>query len=256
MKVAVFTFVVALAAPAAAQIVPCTAAGEPGVKVLLDDIVAADPALETLANTLAAQVEQNLEQLKVEAGLDVKVRACRARRPLAPSDFQRPIVEQLLDREVALEVWGRAVKLSDADGPFHQAEVGYVIVPVRFFEFNSARPPGAFVITQRSKPIQSVDDMVRLLNQSGRIGAYAALASGTMLLKTPTLKAARWDPARKQLCRAAAMLQRINQQQTTTDTELSAYAEKLAAEALTGARSDPQYAGTLKFLPVGAACPK
>ena len=244
-----------LAFPAASQMVPCSAVKEPGVKVLLDDIVAADPGMEVLANTLAAEIERNLEQLKADAGLDVKVRACRARRPQAPSDFQRQIVEQLLDHQVALEVWGRAVKGSDANGPFHQAEIGYLIVPVRFFEFSSAQPAAAFVIPHRSKPIESVDDMVSVLNQSGRIGAYAALASGTMFLKTPSLKSGRWNPARKQLCRAVTMLHGIPEPRSM-DKELITYGEKLAADAVTGARGDPLYEGVLKSLPVGAACPK
>jgi hypothetical protein len=235
-----------------AQIVPCSAVGEPGRKVLIDEIVAADPALAALAHTLAGQIEQNLEQFRTEAGLDVRVHACKARRPTAPADFQRAMVEQLLDRDVVLEVWGRAVAMTDANGPYNQTEIGYLIVPVRYFEFNSARPPGAFVITHRSEPIQTVDDLVRLLNQSGRIAAYAALASGSVLLRTTSLKSARWDPARGQLCRAASMLRAAAP--SGADAELAEYAEKLAAEAWMGARADAEYDGSLNLPVVGAAC--
>jgi hypothetical protein len=139
------------ALPAAAQtIAPCQAVNEPGMKVLVDDIVATNPALTALANTLAAEIDKNLEQLRLEALLTVKVRACQSRRPTGPADFLKPIVQQLLSREVVLEVWGSAVTLKGATGPYNQTEIGYVLVPVRYYEFGATQPPGAFVVTVQS----------------------------------------------------------------------------------------------------------
>jgi hypothetical protein len=245
------------ASPAAAQIRPCNPTGEPGVKVFLDDIVAATPGLTSLAHTIAGQIEQDIEHLRTESAYPVSVVACRDRRPTGPSDFQRPIVQQMLTSDVVLEVWGKAVELKDASGPYHQTEIGYVLVPVRFYEFGAVRPPGAFVLTHRTKPVQSVQDVVKLVNQAGRLGAYAALASGAALLKSTPLREKRWDPARSQLCRAAVTLGAMKKPRPE-DTELAAYAERLAAEAVKGARSDSAYpgSGALKAVPVGASCPK
>jgi hypothetical protein len=195
-----------------------------------------------------------LQQFKAETGLDVKVHTCLMREPTAPSDFEHSIVEQLLNRDVVLEVWGRAVSLSDENGPYNQAEIGYLIVPVRFFEFNSAEPPGAFIITNRTEPIQSVDDLMRLLNQAGRLGAYASLASGSVLMRSTLLGSKRWDRARGLLCRAALTLRVIAPGGATADAELATYAEKLAADVLDGARADAGYSGSLKVMEVGAAC--
>jgi|GEM_PF-7028851 len=235
-----------------AQILPCTAVNEPGRKVLIDEVVAEQPSLAELANTLAIQIEQNLEQLRTEADPSLRVHACDARRPRAPTDFKLDVVEGLLDRDVALEVWARVAAETDASGPHNKVEIGYLIVPVRYFEFNSGTPPGAFVIALRSEPIQSIDDLVPLLNHSGRIAAYAALASGTVLLKSTSLQSRRWDPARTQLCRAMSLLRSAGS--ARTDAELASYAEELAAQAWSGARADAQYSGFLKTPTAVARC--
>ena len=254
LKIALWTSI--LLAPCAAnaqpRIFPCAAVTESGKKVLIDDIVAEDQSLTELAAMLAIQIEQNLEQLRTEGGLDIRVHACKERRPQAPADFGLDTVRGLLDRDVVLEVWGRAVASTDASGPYNRTEVGYLIVPVRYFEFNSGTPPGAFVITHRSEPIQSVDDLVPLLNHSGRIAAYAALASGSVLLRSTALQSARWNPARTQLCRAVSILRAAAS--SGTDAELAAYAEKLAAQAWTGARADTEYDGFLKTPTAVAQC--
>ncbi len=100
------------ALPAAAQtIAPCQAVNEPGMKVLVDDIVATNPALAALANTLAAEIDKNLEQLRLEALLTVKVRACQARRPTGPADFQKAIVQQLLKVMIAIYCSPRGLQM-------------------------------------------------------------------------------------------------------------------------------------------------
>lgn len=240
---------------AAQPIQPCNAVNEPGLKILLDDIVATDPALTTISNTLAGEIEKNLEQLRLEAGLDLRVHPCDARRPQGPGDFPKDAAKGLLSREVLLEVWARVAARKDAAGPYNGTDIGYVLVPVRYYEFGAPRPPGAFVISLRSKPLQTSDDLVRLLNQSGRLGAYAALSSGKVLLKSELLRAKRWDPARTQLCRAVSMLDAIPKPRRE-DSELAEYAKRLAAEALTGARNDRDYGGTMKALPIGPECLK
>jgi hypothetical protein len=210
--------------------------------------------MTALVNTQAADIEKSLEQVRLEAPLEVKVRPCQARRPQGPGDFQKPMVEQLLSREVVLEVWASAVAVKDAGVLYNQTEIGYVLVPVRYYEFGAPRPPGAFVVTIRSRPLLAIDDLVRLLNQSGRLAAYAALASGQVVLRSAALKQTRWAPARGQLCRAASMLGAIRKP-LPEDTQLAAYAQQLASEALAGARGDPAYVGSMKALPIPDRCP-
>ena len=238
------TAVLCSAAPATAQIVPCAGIQSTGYKILLDDIFdAAGGTTSPLLPSLAFKLTTNLEQLQLESGLPLKVIRCAKRRPTDPADFKRPLVEQLNARQVVLEVWGTTAEATDPSGSkVHEATVGYLLVPVRFDEFTQGQPSGAFISSKQAKSVTSVDDLVRVIDQSGELAAYVAVSTGVKLLR-----AKDYDSARAQLCRADALLTKVGgQAPAARDKSLMSYVQALAADVVAQARKDPAYKGILK----------
>jgi hypothetical protein len=248
--VALLVVIVGTTASAYAQITPCTAVNDTSSrsKILLDDIVS-EASLQNLLQSLTSRLEANLEQVRTELGVDLKVFPCANRRPTGPSDFNRSTVTELNVRGVVMEVWGTTTAVKDAQGrPLNEASIGYVIIPVRLDELQSQLAPGAFVIAHRAQPSTIVDDLLRLVDQAGRLGAYASLAVGSK-----SLRSAQWDEARKQLCAADVQFTRVKTP-TATDAALVKYAKKLAGDVVTKARADAQYSGFLKQEGVALSC--
>jgi hypothetical protein len=238
-----------LCPPAAgAQMVACAGVAEQGFKVLLSDIseVGASSA-SPLMQPLIHRVTANLEQLQVETGLSLKVIRCPKRRPNDPSDFRRPIVQQLNSRQVVLEIWGTTTQATDPGGElYHEASIGYALIPVRLHELDAQEPPGAFMVPRRTKSVSSVDELLLLVDQAGELAAYTAASAGARLLRVPD-----YDQARLHLCRAEALLLRfLDDGSRPGDQALLAYVQQLAGETVELARKDPQYQGALKDLPL------
>lgn len=211
---------------AAAQLVRCSAVDEPGYKILLDDIVVEGgtgtlPMLETLKGRLA----QNLEQLSVETGLPITVYRCRQRRPPDASVFRRPQVEQLYARQVVLEIWGTTGEVKDDTGDtYHEAQIGYVLIPVRLRSFTSGDPSGALTVQRRADAL-TIDALVRLVDQANAVPAYALLSAGTRLMRE-----SEFEAARTHLCRAASLL--LQGTPSAGDKALAAFAREEAEQAL------------------------
>jgi hypothetical protein len=240
----------ACAAPTSAQIVPCRGIQDPGFKILLDDIFdSVGGTASPLMTSLIFRVSTNLEQLQVESGVPLKVIRCAKRRPSDPSDFKRALVEQLNAHQVVLEVWGTTAQATDSAGaPIHEATVGYVLVPVRFDEFTQGQPAGAFLLSRQAKSVTSVDELVRLVDQSGELAAYAAVSTGVKLLR-----ARDYDRARAQLCRSQGLLTRAaGATPSARDKALIDYVQRLASDVVTQAKADPTYTGVLKALNINA----
>ena len=243
LAVLVATLSLAGAVPAAGQLVECTGSKVPGLKILLDDIVdAAGGTASPLMQSLLFKLGTNLEQLQLESGLPLTVVPCPKRKPLSPSDFTKLRVEQLHGRQVVLEVWGTTAHATDAAGAkIHEATVGYLLVPVRFEE-GEGQPFGAFLLSRQTKSVTSVDDLVRVVDQSGELAAYVAVSTGMRLLKDK-----KYDAARAQLCRADALLAKVaGQAPAARDKALIAYVRTLAADVVTKAKADGSYEGALK----------
>jgi hypothetical protein len=148
-----------------------------------------------------------------------------------------------------MEIWGATTEVKDQQGrPLNEASIGYVIIPVRLDELQQQPAPGAFVIPHRAQPSTVVDDLIKLVDQAGRLGAYASLAVGSK-----SLRSSQWDEARKQLCAAEAQFTKLKVP-TDADAALIKYAKKLASDAVTRARADAQYAGFLKQEGVALSC--
>lgn len=240
------------AGPAEAQLRPCSGVTEPGLKILLDDIARSGGAPSPFVDLLTARLEANLEQLRVEAGLTVKVLRCAKRLPGSPAAFTRPLVQDLNARQVVLEVWGTTAEV-EADGEtYHEASIGYVLVPIRFHEFAAAQPPGAFVVPRRAKSLATPDDLVQLVDQAGALAAYAATGAGTRLAR-----ARQYDAARVQLCKAQTLLGALDTTPGGPNASLLDYVRRLAADTARAARDDAAYKGPLKALPESAvaSCP-
>jgi len=248
--VALLAVIVGTAAPAFAQITRCTAVSDATsrTKIILDDIVS-EASLQNLMQTLTSRLNANLEQVRTElGGVQLQVMPCAGRRPTGPSDFNRTTVSELNVRGVLMEIWGATTEVKDQQGrPMNEASIGYVIIPVRLDELQQQPTPGAFVIPHRAQPSTLVDDLIKLVDQAGRLGAYASLAVGSK-----SLRSSQWDEARKQLCAAEAKFTRLKP--TDADAALIKYAKKLAGDAVTGARADTQYTGFLKQEGVALSC--
>ena len=88
----------------------------------------------------------------------------------------------------------------------------------------------------------SVDDLVRVVDQSGELAAYVAVSTGVRLLRSRD-----YDAARAQLCRADVLLAKVCvQAPAARDKALIVYVQALAADVVTQARKDPAYKGALK----------
>jgi hypothetical protein len=251
MRTAV-AFIVALlgtAASAGAQIVPCSAVGDQGSKILLDDIVTSSTG-QNFLQSLTSRLDANLTQIQAELGVDLKILPCANRRPSGPSDFTRSLVQELNVRNVLMEVWGATAEVKDSQGrAFNEASIGYVLIPIRLDELQSQKAPGAFIIPHRAPTSIPVDDMLKLVDQAGRLSAYAALAVGSK-----SLRSAKWGDARKQLCAAGTQFTKLKAPLATGDAALAEYAKKLAADAVTSARADARYTGFLKEEGVALSC--
>jgi len=260
--------VVVSGAVADAQIAPCSGVQDPGSKILLDEIVASTPGAANLLQPLASRLDAGLLQVQTELGIDLnlKVLPCANRKPTGPGDFTRQIVDQLNVRNVVMEVWGVTTEVKDAQGrPFQDASVGYVLVPVRLNELQAQRPPGAFVIPYRARASDPAADLLRLVDQSGRLAAYATLAAGTRSLRAAQDAAAgrrprnaaedEWASARKRLCASQALFSSFKPPAAPSDMQLADYARTLAAQTITGAKADARYSGSLKVQPENLPCP-
>jgi len=256
------------AAVADAQIAPCSGVQDPGAKILLDEIVASTPGAANLLQPLASRLDAGLLQVQTELGIDLnlKVLPCANRKPTGPADFTRPVVDQLNVRNVVMEVWGVTTEIRDAQGrPFQEASVGYVLVPVRLNELQTQRAPGAFVIPYRARASDPAADLLRLVDQSGRLAAYATLAAGTRALRAAqdaaagtrprTAAADDWAGARKRLCAAQALFSSLKPPAAPSDMQLADYARSLAAQTIAGAKADQRYSGSLKLQPENLPCP-
>lgn len=221
------------AGAARAQLVPCHGIAEPGFKILLDDIVTGGGGeVSPLMRPLIHRLDANLEQLKLETGLALTVVRCEKRQPSDPTEFRREIVQQLNAHQVVLEIWGMAAEVVDAGTTFHEASIGYALIPVRFYEFNAPQPPGAFEVAQRAASVSNVDALVQLVDRASQVAAYTALSAGTRLMRTKDFLSAR-----RHLCRAQVLLGATSPRPGSPDAMLHRYATRLAAEALDQARA-------------------
>jgi hypothetical protein len=124
-----------------------------------------------------------------------------------------------------LEIWGTAGEVTDdAGAKYHEAEIGYVLIPVRLQSFTSGEPSGALTVQRRADTL-TIDALVRLVDQANAVPAYALLSAGTRLMRE-----SQFEPARVHLCRAASLLSHGTP--SASDKALATFARGEAEKAL------------------------
>lgn len=237
-----------LATGPAIALQPCIGVSNQGQKLLVDDITGVQ---SLLLDILEQRVDAALAKLQLESrssavhpgpadASTVRVRAlrCNDRRPDGRSTFNDALVRELNNYEVVLEVWAKTEVVPTEGGGGHRAIVGYAIIPVRHYSPNAAY--GVVLIDRVVRSVDSADELLALLDQSGKLSAYATAGSGLRLLN-----AAAYDQARSQLCLARAKLERM-QDRSTYDDELLDYVRDLSEVVASRAKADPTYKGTLR----------
>ncbi len=235
------------AGPCAAQMTACPSSLGQGQKVLVDDI----RGVESLVlDTLRGRVDAALAKLQLEtraarsassaSAPDPRVRAVRCFQRLPPdgSAFDDDVARELNAREVVLEVWAQTAALPPSQGPGFRALVGYALVPLR--HYMPASPQGVLVIESKTRSVDSIDDLLALLDQSGALAIYTAVGSGVRFLHIDA-----YDEARTQLCAALGRLERIRKP-SPDDVELKEAVRAMAQDVVRRARADPGYRGDMR----------
>lgn len=236
----------AIAGAASAQIVECRGvATERGPKVLLDDIayVGSGPAPALLMKKVDFKVRTALEAAGLEAAAPVVV-PCVNRKPRGAGDFDRGIVERLDDSDALVEVWGVIAQTAGAGGNVHDVSLSYLLVPARRIELDAGRPRGVYETLFSTAPGSSIDDVLRVFDQSEELKAYIEIGTG--------LKAARsgrHEETQRFLCRGVLRLWPAGAAPRNLEHRaLLEFALATATDAVQKARADPRYDGPLKLL--------
>jgi hypothetical protein len=217
---------------------------EVGYKVLVDEIsyLSNAPFDKAQAELFAARVRFGvngaLNQLKLEAGPQVKVVACKDRKPEA-ADFDLPLVKNLNSKQVVLELWGVVGPGVDAKGMAqHEAYINYAVIPVRLNELSTGelgQAPGIYEIQYRQKSSGGSSVVPDILTQAPELSAYAAIGLGINHLKQQN-----YDNAYGCLCQGISILTRAQAGEPGSPNKpLLDYAGSLVRETIRKARQDP-----------------
>ena len=234
--------------PCHAQLRPCPGTTDPGRKVLVDDI---DGAQSVVLSLLRQRVDAALAKLQVEtratqpagaaSGVDVvRVHAlrCSERHPADGSSFTPAITRELNNNEVVLEVWAATTPLPATEGPGQRALVGYALVPLRHYV--PASPQGVVIIESKASSLDTPENLLALLDQSGALALYTAVGSGVR-----SLFADDFDQARTQLCLALIRLEKLHDP-SPGDVELRQSVSDMAQDVVRRAIASPGYHGALR----------
>jgi len=225
---------------------PCQVSTDPNsYKILLDDITNPDGHAAPEMAALRFAIERAIQQLKTDTALPVTVVRCPQRLPQDPADFSQSLSQALNTQRVVLEIWG-TMTAGGAGATDRSAAVGYALIPIRFYEFNTGQPPGAFLREQRAPAAGAAGDVLKLVDGGGELLAYTSLAAGARLLRS-----LEYDMARTHLCNAVGLLKAPRAAQPdATRAALLDYAKKQAKASVVQALADRSYDGPLRTLRV------
>lgn len=239
------------ALPGSADLRECRGVATAGYKVLLDDIppLGAEPPpaeLKRFMKELEFKVSTTLEQLGLEAGPGIRlvVVRCENRQPEGEGDFSKRLVDGLNAQDVVLELWGNTNGGTDEQGKrYHEAFIGYALIPVRFYEFDSGDPAGVYTVRHRKEVTASTGEVLDLFAQATELSAYAAIGVGTKSMKVHD-----YDRALQYLCKSELLLKQAGTAPGASQGSLLNYVRRLAVETVAKARQDPTYTGAIKLL--------
>jgi hypothetical protein len=216
---------------------------EVGYKVLVDEIsyLSNTPVSPVEARMFAERIKFGvngaLNQLKLEAGPQVKVVACKDRKPDV-ADFDLSLVKNLNSRQVVLELWGIVGPSLDAKGiSQNEAYINYALIPVRLNELSSeelGQAPGIYEIQYLKKSSGGSSEIPDILTQAPELSAYAAIGLGINHLKQ-----LNYDNAYGCLCQGISILTRAQAGEPGSPNKpLLDYAGNLVRETIRKARQD------------------
>jgi hypothetical protein len=216
--------------------------------LLVDDIKGVDSlAFKMLEQRIDAalaklQLESRTAQsTSVGAGtpaLRVRALRCSARQPEGRTSFTPALVRELAYNGVVLEVWAETQALPAGQGQGHRAIVGYALVPLRYHFPNAIQ--GIVMVERTVKSIDTTEDLLGLLDQSGSLAIYTAVGSGLHYFDNED-----YDQARTQLCLAMSRLNQIRNA-TPDEADMLQFVRDTAQQVVRQALSDPKYRGALR----------
>ena len=243
---------------AAAQLGPCPEVNSVrDMKVVLDSVYFNPPGGSAKnvipMQRLTANLQSQLSALRTDLGGAVtEVVVCATRKPTGASSFNREQTDLFNASRVVLEVWGTVAPSSTASSK-PRATVGFVVVPLRFYEFfqntNAAsRMDGVYSenYTVRTSALEN------LLEQSTDFKAYVTVGIGLKLLRERA-----YDGAKKSFCRAQYFMQpNANKAVDSNQVQLLDYARKMTAQTVQTALGATDYHGPLKGIDpkIAAGC--
>ena len=232
-----------IAAPAAAQIVPCPPISRTqNYKLVLDDFTlsgSAEPNLNVFMEALRASLRLSLERLHADSRVHVELVRCTKRRPQAESDFDKAQVRLLNSHRVVVEMWAVGSTTADANKqPEYRAFISYVLVPVRHLV--AGQVPDVVTVELKGRAGEPLDGLLEAFDRSAELGAYSAASLGTKLLQERN-----YDQARTYLCKADAML--ASAKSSAPPAALVAWVRDLSVKVIEQAWGDPSYQGAMRL---------
>jgi len=223
-------------------------------KVVLDDFAFASlPAknnadLAALKDRLQFSFNGQLEALKASAkklnqNLQVPLRivTCVGRQPSPSGDeFTDELAEHLSDERVVVEMWGTLDIKVVGTTTSPRAMIGYAMPPVQ--HYGAGETPAIHVLVYpKSGNAQSADELENL----PELSAFALVGLGTKAARASHYDLAVWAFSRAE----AGILDAKLGGSTAELDSLLAYVKHIACTTRARARTDQNYAGSLKLLP-------
>ena len=253
-RIALCVAVLFVAAPAAAQIVPCPAISKTqNYKLLLDDFSLSgggEPNLKTFMEGLHVSLRLNLERLQAVAPAPpadgqkrkgpprVELVRCTKRLPQAESDFDKAQVRLLNSHRVVVEMWAVGSMTPGANNQEYRAFVSYALIPVRHLV--AGEVPDVVTVELKGRAGAPLDALLNALDQSAELSAYAAASLGTKLLQERD-----YDHARAYLCKADATL--AEPRAPAPPSALVKWVRDLTLKVVEQALADPNYKGAMRL---------
>ena len=225
---------------------PCDAVrAVSGYKVLLDEIKfnAGQMAQsdQLLMDLLKFQLRNRLEAMDSDLNIRYRLIRCPGRMPEGPTSFPPDIANDLVNRDVVLEVWGAIFPRSQGH---REVWLNYAMLPLgtsanAFFLRKYEPPAGA-------SPDQLVDWLAKAkLNE---LSAYALVARAVRMVANSGPRA--FDQANIDLAIAASSLRAaFGPAPTAPQTQLLQYIADRKCQVMRDSRTNSTYKGSLKNIP-------
>jgi hypothetical protein len=238
--------------PVLAQYKDCRTAQLPATyHLLVDDFRFSDensvPAdMKLVREVLYGSVENQLEAMKLQNLPSLRTSRCTGRWPQA-SDFTKPRVESLNNRDVVMELW---TEIRPSEENRFDAEFNVLLVPAMLLSLSGQNTPPLFRSAYPLTKNQRKEQLLALLRNHPELNAYALIGAGLRAVENRD-----YDVANAFLCRGMAELRQAPK--TQDHDKLLKYVDAASAKVVADARRDTVYIGPLRLLaPNAKGCVK